>query len=67
MAKHLMVDLETLATTPNAQILTLGAVTFNPNGYEVYDEIYLRIDVDTCEFADPFIDDNTIRLSLIHI
>ena len=31
MAKHLMVDLETLATTPNATILSMGAVTFDPN------------------------------------
>ena len=52
MAKHLMVDLETLATSPNAQILTIGAVTFNPNGYEVYDEFYLRVDVDSCSALD---------------
>jgi DNA polymerase III epsilon subunit-like protein len=61
MAKHLMVDLETLATTPNAQILTIGAVTFNPNGYEIYDEFYVRVDIDSCDGLDTFVDDNTIK------
>ena len=61
MAKHLMVDLETLATSPNAQILTIGAVTFNPNGYEVYDEFYLRVDVDSCSALDTYVDDSTIK------
>ena len=61
MAKHLMVDLETLATSPNAQILTIGAVTFNPNGYEVYDEFYLRVDVDSCSTLDTYVDDSTIK------
>ena len=61
MAKHLMVDLETLATSPNAQILTIGAVTFNPNGYEVYNEFYLRVDVDSCSTLDTYVDDSTIK------
>ena len=32
MTKHLMIDIETLATTPDAAILTVGAVKFNPFG-----------------------------------
>lgn len=61
MAKHLMVDLETLATTPNAAILTIGAVTFNPNGYEIYDEFYARIDTESIEPLDTYIDEGTVR------
>ena len=29
---HLMIDLETLATTPEATVLTIGACKFDPNG-----------------------------------
>lgn len=56
-----MVDLETLATTPNAAILTIGAVTFNPNGYEIYDEFYCRIDTESIEGLDTYIDDGTVK------
>ncbi len=61
MAKHLMVDLETLATTPNAAILTIGAVTFNPNSHEIFDEFYARIDTDSIDPLDTFIDDGTVK------
>ena len=30
MAIHAMIDIETLATDPNATILTIGGVKFNP-------------------------------------
>ena len=46
MAKHLMVDLETMAVTPRAVVLTLGAVTFDPFTNEIYDDLYLKIDID---------------------
>tara|TARA_B100001109_G_C18592379_1_gene348474 strand:+ start:10 stop:549 length:540 start_codon:yes stop_codon:yes gene_type:complete len=45
---HAMIDLETLSTNPNAVILTLGAVKFDP--YTVmkpYDDLYFRVDVDS--------------------
>jgi len=61
MAKHLMVDLETLATTPNATILSIGAVTFDPNSDDIYDTFYQRVDLDSFEGLDSFIDDNTIE------
>jgi len=60
MAKHLMVDLETLATTPNAAILSIGAVTFDPNSNNIYDTFYHRVDLESLEILDTFIDDNTI-------
>jgi len=46
MAKALMVDLETMDTSPDATILTLGAVHFNPYGNGVGDKIYFRVSID---------------------
>jgi len=61
MAKHLMVDLETLATTPNAAILTIGAVTFDPNSTRIYDEFYRRIEIESLDALDVYIDDSTLE------
>lgn len=61
MAKHLMCDLETLATTPNAAILSLGAVTFDPNSEEIYESFYKKICLDSLINFDHFIDDETIK------
>jgi exodeoxyribonuclease VIII len=46
MTKALMLDLETMATGPNATVLTLGAVTFNPWGNGYSDKLYFRVDID---------------------
>ena len=61
MTKHLMVDLETLATTPNAAILSLGAVTFDPNSNKIYDELYYKVELESFDGLDSFIDDTTIE------
>lgn len=60
MAKHLMVDLETLAVSPKSVILTLGAVHFNPyeNGYT--DSIYFRFNLDDQDKLGREIDPNTL-------
>ena len=43
---HCMLDLETLSTYPDATILTIGAVKFDPYTLDAFgDELYLRIDV----------------------
>ena len=42
-----MIDLETLATTPEAAILTIGACKFDPHGDTIADTFYERIDIDT--------------------
>jgi len=60
MAKHLMVDLETLAVSPNAVVLSLGAVHFNPYGNGYGDKIYMRIDIDDQDKMNREIDPNTI-------
>jgi 3' exoribonuclease, RNase T-like len=44
--KHLMLDLETMDTSPDATVLTLGAVHFNPWGNGYGDKIYFRINID---------------------
>ena len=48
MAIHGMIDLETLSTRPNAVILSLGAIKFDPyTQAEPYDPLYFKVDVDT--------------------
>jgi hypothetical protein len=61
MAKHLMVDLETMAVTPNAVVLTLGAVHFNPYGNGYGDKIYFRVDLDDQDKLGREIDPNTLE------
>ena len=56
---HAMIDLETLSTKPNATILTIGGVKFDPYSFtEPSQGMYHRIDVDS---------QSTMGLSLIHI
>ena len=50
MPIHAMIDLETLATDPNATILTIGGVKFDPNtNAEPHSEFYHKLDVDEQE------------------
>ena len=56
-----MVDLETLATSPNAVILTIGAVTFDPASNKIFDKLYYRVDVDSCDRLGMVVDDATIE------
>jgi exodeoxyribonuclease VIII len=60
MAKHLMVDLETMAVTPRATILTLGAVHFNPHGNGIGEQLYFRIDIDAQDALGREVDPNTL-------
>jgi hypothetical protein len=61
MAKHMMVDLETMAVSPNAVVLTLGAVHFNPYGNGYSDKLYLRFDLDDQDKLGREIDPNTLE------
>lgn len=56
-----MVDLETLATSPDAAILTIGAVLFDPYSTRVYDKFYVRVDLESVTALDMKIDDATIE------
>lgn len=60
MSKHLMVDLETMAVSPSAVVLTLGAVHFNPYGTGYSDKIYFRINIDDQDALNREVDPNTI-------
>lgn len=60
MAKHLMVDMETLAVSPNAVVLSLGAVHFDPYSTGHSDSIYFRIDIDDQDKLGREIDPNTL-------
>ena len=45
---HAMIDLETLSTNPNATILTVGGVKFDPyNIVEPSQGMYFKVDVDS--------------------
>ena len=61
MAKALMVDLETMATGPDATILTLGAVHFNPHGNGYGDKLYMRIDIDDQDKLGRAVDPVTLE------
>lgn len=60
MAKHLMLDMETMAVSPRAVVLSLGAVHFNPwsNGYG--EKLYFKIDLDDQDKLGREIDPNTL-------
>lgn len=61
----IMIDLETLATTPDAQILSIGAVRFDPFGKDVQDaqmtKFYCRVDIDSCDALGLVASDATIE------
>ena len=45
---HAMIDLETLHTTPQAAVLTVGGVKFDPlSDSEPHSEFYYKLDLDT--------------------
>jgi len=60
MAKHLMVDMETMAVSHSAVILSLGAVHFNPYGNGYGDKIYFKINLDDQDALGREIDPNTL-------
>jgi len=60
----LMIDLETLATSPNSSVLTIGAVRFDPFGNDIQDErstrLYIKVDIDSCDKLNLEVNDDTI-------
>ena len=57
---HLMIDLETLATTPDAAILTIGACKFDPRSNDIDATFYERIQLDSQENYDRTINEDTL-------
>jgi hypothetical protein len=64
MNTDIMIDLETLNTTPDSTILTIGAVKFDPFGQELkdpkMDSFYVKVDVDSCDRIGLTTSDDTI-------
>lgn len=60
----IMIDLETLATSTDAAILTIGAVKFDPFGRELkepaMESFYVRVDIDSCDEIGLVTSDDTI-------
>lgn len=65
MNTDIMIDLETLDTTPTATILTIGAVKFDPFGDDVNDpkceKFYVRVDLDSCDRIGLTVSPRTIE------
>ncbi|HHN9985699.1 TPA: 3'-5' exoribonuclease [Escherichia coli] len=55
---HLMIDLETMGTNPDAPIISIGAIFFDPQTGDMGPEFSKTIDLDT---AGGVIDRNTIK------
>lgn len=59
-----MIDLETLATSTDAAILTIGAVKFDPFGrdieYPQMESFYVKVDLDSCHEINLTVNDDTI-------
>jgi len=61
MSLSVMLDLETLATTPQSVVLTIGAVKFNPYTLdEPQPGLYLRLDVDEQTARGRLVDEGTV-------
>lgn len=56
-----MVDLETLAVSPDALVLSLGAVHFDPYSDEIMDTLYFKIDIDDQDRLGREVDPNTVE------
>lgn len=61
MARHIMIDLETLHVRTDAVILTIGAVAFDPRGQGIQDRFYIKPDVDEQIAQGRAFDDKTIE------
>jgi len=55
-----MIDLETLATTPDAAILTICACVFDPHGTDIKSTYYERIILETQEDYGRVINEDTL-------
>lgn len=61
MAQSVMVDLETLDTSPQCVVLTIGAVIFDTHGEGIIDSIDLRPSIDEQVAMGRVINDDTVE------
>lgn len=55
---HIMIDLETMGTRPDAPIIAIGAVAFDKDG--VHDTFYLNVDLQSAVTTGAKIDPSTV-------
>ena len=59
---HAMIDLETLSTRPDAVVLTVGGIKFNPyTDDSPYDPLYFKVDVDQQNALGRHVMEDTIN------
>lgn len=56
---HVMIDLETLGTTADAVILTIGAIAFDPQTFDSVDQFYHRVTIDS-QHSNRIINSDTL-------
>ena len=62
MSTHAMIDIETLATTPEAVVLSVGGVKFNPyTNEEPHAHLEFRLDIDEQTALGRDIDEGTLQ------
>ncbi len=57
---HLMLDLETMGSKPNAAIVEIGAVFFNPATGDLGSEFHATVDLNSDMAAGAVVDGNTV-------
>jgi len=58
---HVMLDIETLATTPDAVVMSVGVVKFDPHTGTPYNKTLWRPDIDEQTERDRHISDSTLE------
>jgi DNA polymerase III epsilon subunit-like protein len=65
MLSDIMIDLETLSTSTNASILTIGAVKFDPFNNEIdrstCEKFYVKVDLDSCDALGLDVSEDTLE------
>lgn len=64
MLSDIMIDLETLSTSPNAAVLTIGAIKFDPFNNELEnpscEKFYVKVDIDSCDELELDVSNDTL-------
>ena len=58
---HVMLDIETLATTPDAVVMSVGVVKFDPQSGTPYNKTLWRPDIDEQTERDRHVSDSTLE------
>ena len=58
--QHIMLDLETMGTGPNAAITAIGAVKFDPDKGEIVETFYFKVNLESSVKQGGVIDASTV-------